>query len=182
MNGLLHFQYFSNYNKRLNDQIFLAACQLSNEELSADKGAFFNSILGSLNHILVGDLLWLNRFLAASHERPCFKSLRRLTSFPKPAMLNDILYDDFSELHNARIDLDEIIHQWLHHDMTEAQLSSDLSYTNMKGETASRNLAELLSHLFNHQTHHRGQVTTLLSQCGLDTGVTDYLMDVPLSA
>ena len=179
MNGLLQFQYFSNYNKRLNDQVFLAASQLSADELEKDKGAFFNSIIGSLNHIMVGDLLWLNRFVSASNNDDHFKSLKKLCSFPKPNQLNDILYDNFSELHNARIDLDEIIHEWLHTDMDEKTLTGQLNYKNMKGEPASRNFAEVLSHLFNHQTHHRGQVTTLLSQCGLDVGTTDYLMDIP---
>ena len=51
----------------------------------------------------------------------------------------------------------------------------DLSYKNMSGVDSSRNFGELILHFFNHQTHHRGQVSTLLSQHGIDIGVTDLL-------
>ena len=182
MNGLLHFQYFSNYNKRLNDQVYLAASQLSPEELTQDQGAFFNSILGTLNHILVGDLVWLNRFMFAIDDPKRVNSLKKLGTFPTPTQLNQIVYDNFSELHSARAELDNIIHHWLYDDMTEATLASTIQYHNMKKEPACRNLAELISHLFNHQTHHRGQVTTLLSQLGLDVGTTDFLLDIPSEA
>ena len=179
VNGLVHFQYFSNYNKRLNDQVYLAASQLSPEELKQDKGAFFNSILGTLNHILVGDLVWLNRFMHAIGDADRINSLKKLNSFPAPTQLNQIVYENFSELHSARTELDNIIHHWLFDDMNEATLASNIKYKNMKNEPACRNLAELISHLFNDQTHHREQVTTLLSQCGLDVGTTDFLIDIP---
>ncbi|MAC46924.1 MAG: hypothetical protein CMI12_08730 [Oceanospirillum sp.] len=54
-----------------------------------------------------------------------------------------------------------------------------MSYSNTQGIVSQRNFAELVSHLFNHQTHHRGQVSTLLSQNGIDIGITDFLMEIP---
>ncbi len=175
MPSATHFQYMANYNQRLNTQVYEAAEQLSSEELAADMGAFFKSILGTLNHILVGDLFWLNRFAAIES----FTSLQALKDFPKPNKLDQILFEDFQQLKQSRIKLDSLISEWLHTNATETDFQQNLTYKNSKGEASTRNFGELLHHLFNHQTHHRGQVSTLLSQKGIDVGVTDFLIDIP---
>ena len=91
-----------------------------------------------------------------------------------------MLFDEFSELRSNREELDQIILDWINHDLSINHINGTLSYRNTKGESSNRNLGELISHLFNHQTHHRGQVSTLLSQKGLDIGTTDYLLDIPV--
>lgn len=63
--------------------------------------------------------------------------------------------------------------------LCDTDLDHPLHYANMKGATADRNFFSLVMHFFNHQTHHRGQVTTLLSQAGIDIGVTDLLVPIP---
>ena len=73
----------------MNEQIFVASSALSEETLVADKGAFFDSILGTLNHIMVGDLIWLSRF---SKHSPQYKSLAELELYSKPKALNEIIY------------------------------------------------------------------------------------------
>ena len=72
-----------------------------------------------------------------------------------------------------------MIQEWLSIEVVEDDFDRDLTYTNSKGVVSSRNFSELVSHLFNHQTHHRGQVSALLYQKGADIGVTDFLMDIP---
>jgi uncharacterized damage-inducible protein DinB len=75
--------------------------------------------------------------------------------------------------------MDGMISQWAHHDLSEEDLTRDLQYTNTKGVASSRNFAEIIMHVFNHHTHHRGQASTLLLQLGQDVGATDFLLDIP---
>jgi len=170
------------YNLIMNTQVYNAASELSAEELCQDMGAFFESILGTLNHILVGDLFWLNRFaLLHGADSNQFASLKALKNFPKPNALNQILFEDFSELKETRKKLDLVIQEWLTKDACHEDFKQDLTYHNSKGEGATRDFGELVAHLFNHQTHHRGQVSTLLSQKNIDFGGTDFLVDIPNS-
>jgi len=182
VNTLHHYQLMAQYNLRMNTQVYNAASELSAEELCQDMGAFFESILGTLNHILVGDLFWLNRFaLLHGADSNQFASLKALKNFPKPNALNQILFEDFSELKETRKKLDLVIQEWLTKDACHEDFKQDLTYHNSKGEGATRDFGELVAHLFNHQTHHRGQVSTLLSQKNIDFGGTDFLVDIPNS-
>ena len=166
----------ADYNYRMNGQIYQASDKLEKEELRKDAGAFFGSVLGSLNHILVGDLIWLVRFAYLSHD---YKSLKKLNEYPKPSKLNDILYTEFSELYKVRKEIDLIIQSWLKDEVNEKHFELDLTYSNSKGVVSSRCFGELVAHFFNHQTHHRGQISTLLYQFGYDVGITDFLIDIP---
>lgn len=176
MNILNHFQLLASYNQRLNEQVYQASERLSAAELEQDLGAFFKSILGTLNHLIVGDLLWLTRF---SEHSPRYQSLARLAVYPKPSALNESRYDNLDACWIVRKDIDALVQEWLSNEVLEADFESDLTYRNSKGVVSSRNFSELVSHLFNHQTHHRGQISTLLYQKGVDIGVTDYLVDIP---
>ena len=104
--------------------------------------------------------------------------LRVLDSTPMPAALDAIPYATLPTLHAGRTWLDALIVEWVA-TLAPTVLSSRLVYANMKGETFARRIDGLLTHLFNHQTHHRGQVTTLLSQAGVEVGVTDLVTLVP---
>lgn len=159
------------YNRWMNERMFDAAGKLDDSELAADKGAFFGSILGTLNHIAVADTIWLHRF--AQHPAP-FPALVALAAFPRPSSLRQALADDLPTLRSYRRRLDDVVVRWVG-ELTAEQLSSDLSYANMAGAVSRKNLGALLQHFFNHQTHHRGQVSTLLFQSGVDVGVTDLL-------
>ncbi len=171
-----HFQLMADYNYRMNRQIYQASDKLKEEELKKDVGAFFGSVLGSLNHILVGDLIWLTRFSILNNN---FKSLKKLNEYPKPSKLNDILYVEFSELYRVREEIDLIIQSWVKDEIKEEYFKLYLTYSNTKGIASSRCFGELVSHFFNHQTHHRGQISTLLYQFGYDVGTTDFLIDIP---
>jgi uncharacterized damage-inducible protein DinB len=181
MNGIQHFQTLAKYNTRLNQQVLAAASSLSHDQLNENRGAFFKSILGTLNHILVGDLLWLRRFyLHHGPNNQAFSKLKALDSYPAIESLNQTLFDDFEAFKTVRIEVDTSINDWINTQLSEADLDSTFTYQNIKGESANKNFGEVLSHLFNHQTHHRGQVSTLLSQKEQDIGITDYLEDIEI--
>ena len=165
----------SEYNRLMNQRIFEAAGKLSKATLTEDKGAFFKSIITTLNHIMIGDILWLTRF----EKHPSnFSSLKQMSDFPQPQTLDKILFDDISTFLEQRRKLDTIIHQFCH-ELTEEDINSALTYTNFMKENHSKRFGYLVLHVFLHQIHHRGQVTTLLSQESLDFGETDLPEIVP---
>lgn len=171
----LHFELLAGYNLWMNTKVYEAAGRLSAAELAENRGAFFGSILGTLNHVVVGDTIWLKRF--ATH--PSYRSaLHEVVGLPDPAGLDQLLFDDLPALTQRRAWLDGVIVEWIA-DLSEGDLDSVLSYRNTKGVPASKRFGSLILHFFNHQTHHRGQVTTLLSQAGVDVGVTDLLAVIP---
>lgn len=166
-----HFCLLAEYNQWMNLKVYESAGRMSREDLTADRGAFFSSVLGTLNHIVVADIIWLKRF--ATHPS-CESLLPDFVDLPIPASLDHILYDDFEALSERRYWLDDQIIKWTGA-LTADDLNFVLSYRNTKGIAANKRFASLLLHFFNHQTHHRGQVSTLLSQVGEDVGVTDLL-------
>jgi uncharacterized damage-inducible protein DinB len=166
------FSLLASYNEWMNAKVYETAAQLSTEELTVDKGAFFGSVFGTLNHIAVGDRIWLRRFAEHPSEHQALQWIRKL---PQPRSLDEVLYAEFSQLAEHRRALDEAIMRWAG-SLTDEDLNATLSYTNVRGVKAAKQFASVVLHFFNHQTHHRGQVTTLLSQFGKDVGVTDLLV------
>jgi len=168
------FELMASYNQLMNKNIYGAACALSEADLVGDRGAFFGSVLGTLNHILVGDIIWLKRF--AKHP-VAFSSLDYVRSLDTPASLDTTLCSTLSALAEARYVMDDVIVRFTS-ELTDEVLSSSLTYCNTKGIKATKNVGSLVQHLFNHQTHHRGQVSTLLNQSAVNVGVTDLLMSI----
>ena len=164
-------QLLAEYNELMNRRQYKAASQLSIQELNLDQKAFFKSVLGTLNHILIGDIIWLKRF----SELPiCKKPLLYFSEKNQPESLSSIIFQDFDELREEREKVDKLIVSWLSK-LSDEKLNQCLSYNNMAGKTFNKPLGSLIHHLFLHQVHHRGQVTTLLSQYGIDFGETDIL-------
>jgi len=175
MSELSNLRLMAQYNQWMNETLYTAAEGISDDQLNAEQGAFFGSIIGTFNHLLVGDIIWLKRF--ATHPAD-FPSLSNLHHIDQPQGLDQVLYNDLNELRMERELLDQLIIDWCD-ELTAEQLEQPLHYSNTKGVEAVRPLGLLLLHLFNHQTHHRGQLTTLLSQQGIDVGITDLLMLIP---
>ncbi len=171
-----HVRLMARYNQWMNQKVYDTAAKLPDEALREDRGAFFGSVIGTLNHLMVGDLIWLQRLSVLPVAYASFEKARGLE---KPTALDRLLFDSFAELASRREELDELIIR-LCGDLSEEDLAQPLPYQNMAGEDFVRAFGSLLLHMFNHQTHHRGQVTTLLSQQGLDVGVTDLLMLIPV--
>jgi uncharacterized damage-inducible protein DinB len=144
------------YNQWMNQKLYAVCAEIPDLDRKEDRGAFFKSIHGTLNHILVADRIWLGRF----------------TQQPFTAQLDTELYSDFSELRSQRERLDLTIIDWAQ-DLTPDWLNADFTHTNNAGITRTLPHWLFVTHMFNHQTHHRGQLTTLLNQMGYHSGVTD---------
>jgi uncharacterized damage-inducible protein DinB len=170
-----HYQLLAQYNRWMNERIYAACAALPDDELREDVGAFFNSIIGTLNHSLVGDIIWLQRF--SGHPRQ-YSALRDIAGEPLLTQLDKRLHNEFAALSRARSDMDQLIVSMCR-DFQDADFAVGLHYSNTEGESMTRNFGLLVQHFFNHQTHHRGQVTTMLSQKGIDIGVTDLLALIP---
>ncbi|MBC3948753.1 DinB family protein [Pseudomonas folii] len=175
MTRLDHLQLMARYNLWMNDKLYFAAASLPTEALSADRNAFFGSILGTLNHLLVADTIWLKRF--ARHPAG-FPALDGVCGLRDPQALNEQMFNNLAELTAQRRRMDQAIIDWAA-ELEEDDLDVVLHYTNTAGVPAARNFYGLLIHFFNHQTHHRGQATTLLTQAGADVGSTDLLGLIP---
>lgn len=162
------------YNAGMNGRLYAAAAVMPPDVLRADQGAFFGSIIGTLNHIVAGDTIWLRRFMGHPAD---FASLKPMADIPAPAGLAHRYSDDLEPLREHRVRLDRIIAD-LAAELSDSDLAQLLSYKNAHGDNR-KNFGSLLLHFFNHQTHHRGQASTLLSQAGVDIGVTDLLEWIP---
>ena len=151
-------QLMARYNRWMNERLYGVVAQIPDAERKRDRGAFFHSMHGTLNHLLWGDRMWLGRFI----DEPC----------TAPAFGAD-MFDDFAELARERDVTDRKMLDWAGN-TTPEWLAGTLAYTS-KVDGRTRELARALAavHLFNHGTHHRGQLTTLLNQAGHDPGATD---------
>ena len=171
VNRIEQIALMASYNQWMNRKVYDAAGKLSDAELALDRQAFFGSILGTLNHLALGDTVWLKRF--ALHPAG-FTALEPLSAITTPQDLKQLAFNNLHELATRRAWLDQLIVDWSH-SLQEPDLDHRLPYHNMRGMAADKNFYSLLIHFFNHQTHHRGQVTTLLTQAGQDVGDTDLL-------
>ena len=164
-----YIRKMADYNRWMNEKVYAAASRLPVQELATERGAFFGSVMGTLNHLMVADLIWLKRF--ARHPT-AHAALAPLEATPIPVALDQRLYEDFSRLRERRAWLDGVIQAWAD-SLTAEDIGHVLEYANTRGGHFRKGFAGLVMHFFNHQTHHRGQVTTLLSQAGVDVGETD---------
>ena len=139
---------FAGYNAWCNRRLYGAVATLNDVDYRADRGAFFKSLHGTLNHLLVGDRIWMQRFTGKGEL---------------PPSLDAILYDDFAGLHAARIGEDAHICAFIDA-LSEADLAGSIRYrTFVRPTDIEQELSPALDHFFNHQTHHRGQAHVLLS-------------------
>ena len=165
---------FARYNSEFNRRLFEQLSALPDEERKRDMGAFFGSIHGTLNHILLADRIWLGRFAATS---PAMSSLHGAAVIYEFSSLRQELCADFDELYAERHATDHVISTWAE-ELSDEVLVGTMRYRTSRGDPMEHPVWIAVAHMFNHQTHHRGQVTTLMHQLGLDPGVTDYLVYV----
>ena len=151
------------YNHWMNDKLYALAATLDDEARKRDSGAFFGSIHGTFNHLLLADRVWLARFTGVTVPDGLIG--------PGIRSLDQELYADFDELRRERARTDDELSAWVL-GLTDEQLAGPLVYVR-RGQKQESPLWWAVAHLFNHQTHHRGQVTTLFTQQGCDPGVTD---------
>jgi uncharacterized damage-inducible protein DinB len=156
----------AHYSRWMNERLYECCSRLTDGQRKQDLGAFFKSIHGTLNHLLLADRVWMGRFVGVPFT---------------PKGLDQELYADFAELRRERARTDDDIDAWVA-TLTDERLRGELAYTSIVNPAPRRMpMALAVVHFFNHQTHHRGQLTTLLMQQGIDPGVTD-LMWAPRAA
>lgn len=157
---LNHLRRFAAYNAWANARLYDAATALSDFERKRDIRAYFKSLHGTLNHILVADRIWLARITGEGEASRA---------------LDAELFSDFAALRAAREEEDARLSAFTG-GLNAADLDRDIAYQNTRGEAKSLQLAAILAHMFNHQTHHRGQASHMLSQLGVaEPPALDYL-------
>ena len=154
------YRHMARYNRWMNERLMATCSELDDAGRKQNRGAPFGSIHGLWNHILLADNLWLSRF-----EGTIFTV----------STLGDELFSDWDELKIERSRTDDSIDAYVAA-LTNEKLISPLRYTSFTNPTPRElPLWVAVQHLFNHQTHHRGQITALMEQAGLDCGVTDLV-------
>lgn len=141
------FQQLATYNSWANARLYEAALALPEELYRADIGVFFRSLHGTLNHLLLTDRLWLTRLTGVGQQ---------------PKRLDGILYEDRQELAQARLAEDSRLIAVVN-GYDDAALARPHAYQTTSGKPQEQPLSDILLHLFNHQTHHRGQAHSCLS-------------------
>lgn len=157
-------QVLARYNRWMNEKLYEGCGRLTDEERKLDRGAFFKSIHATLNHLLLADHVWLGRLTGAALQDDWLGPHAIRT-------LDQELHADFTELRAARAQIDNELEAWAKA-LTLEELAADLRYFRM-GVVNECPFWFAAAQMFNHQTHHRGQVTVLLMQAGHDPGVTD---------
>ena len=162
-----HYRMFARYNEWANGRLYDAAGQLSVEQYRADRGAFFKSVHGTLNHLLVTDRIWMQRFTGEGEA---------------PDRLDAILFETFDELRTARVSEDRRIVSYVE-GLDETRISGTIRYRRVASpEEYEQELAPALAHWFNHQTHHRGQVHAILTSLVGEAPPLDLLFFQRLTA
>lgn len=153
-----YYELMAEYNRWMDGKLYGTCSAIPDRERKKDMRTFFKSIHGTLNHIYYGDLSWLERL--------------RDDKFT-PRKIGIDLFDDFEELKAAQEKIDLEIIDWAR-TLTPEYLNTEFEYlSNVDGVKRILPRWVLAANLFNHQTHHRGQITTLLKQLGIDPGITD---------
>jgi uncharacterized damage-inducible protein DinB len=148
MTPVAHYRMFGRYNAWANSRLYDATARLSTEQYRADRGAFFKSVHGTLNHLLVTDRIWMQRFTGEGDA---------------PNRLNAILFESFDDLRAARAVEDRRIVDFVD-GLDDGRIAGTIKYRRVSSpEEFEQQLAPALAHWFNHQTHHRGHVHALLT-------------------
>ena len=146
-----HFVMMADYNAWANGRLYGMARQLPDEQYRRDVGAYFKSLHGTLNHIMVADLIWVRRLTGVGDH---------------PRNLNAIIFDDLPSLLAAREQVDQRIITYVD-SLSDTQLEETWDYRMLDGTLQRQRRRETLAHLFNHQTHHRGQAHAILTVLGV---------------
>jgi uncharacterized damage-inducible protein DinB len=167
-----NYRLLARYNCWFNQRLYDTCDQLTDEERKRDRGAFFGSIHNTLNHLIWGDQAWLKRFAV---QGVAFEALSdSLLALPAGALHGTVLYEDWTALRAQRERLDAAIEDFAER-MPPDYPMRIMRYANTRGVQREHPVWQALTHFFNHQTHHRGQVTALLMQAGVDPGTTDLI-------
>ena len=151
MKTIANFQLLANFNAWANTKIFSSCKELDSTEYKKDREAFFSSIHGTLNHLLVVDKFFISRIEGKDHN---LKSL------------DQILYENLFQLEEARIKEDKRLVDLINN-LSDESIHKEITYNGFETGKTTHTINTILITLFNHQTHHRGQIHNMLSQAGI---------------
>jgi uncharacterized damage-inducible protein DinB len=146
-----YFSMLARYNQWANERLYRMAAELPDEAYRRNVGAYFGSLNGTLNHLLTADRIWLRRLTRTGDQ---------------PTHLGAILFADFVQLRIAREAEDRRIIGYVE-GLRDADIEAGWDYQTLNGTAFSQPLRDILAHLFNHQTHHRGQSHAILTALGV---------------
>jgi uncharacterized damage-inducible protein DinB len=159
-----YVKILAQYNTWQNQNLYKAADNLSDDQRKEDRGAFFGSIHETLCHLLWGDQIWMSRF--ADKPAPAAPSILESKS----------MVEDWPNLHSQRTSFDILIENWAD-TVSQQFLDGELSwFSGAVGKEVTKPTGMLVVHMFNHQTHHRGQVHAMLTQAGCSPDDTDLFI------
>lgn len=171
-----NYRFLARYNQWFNGRLFDACGLLPDGERKRERGAFFGSIHRTLNHLVLADQIWLRRFAVAGQARGVvFAALGGdVIDLPPTLAMDTVLFEDWHALCTKRQALDSAIGAWVEEMPDDYPLWS-MRYSNSKGLQREHPAWQAITHFFNHQAHHRGQVTAMVTQAGGEVGVTDLI-------
>jgi uncharacterized damage-inducible protein DinB len=146
-----HYLMMATYNRWANRRLYAAAAELDADAYRRDVGVFFTSLHGTLNHLLAADRIWMHRLDGAGEQ---------------PRALDQVLFDDLAALRTARVAEDERIIGYVAA-LEAARLDAPWEYRTLNGTAQCQPIRDILAHVFNHQTHHRGQAHAALTRLGV---------------
>ena len=155
-----YVQSMAAYNAELNRRLYAAAARLPEDERRRDRGAFWRSIHGTLSHLVWADRMWMARF--DGWDRPA-----------QPLAASADLFEDFAAMRDARVNADLDLRDWAGRVRQDWLDGTTEWFSGATGQHQVRPTALLVMHIFNHQTHHRGQAHAMLTAAGEETGATD---------
>ncbi len=155
-----HFAMMAHYNEWANERLYGTARTLPDALYRRDVGAFFKSLHGTLNHLLTADRIWMRRLTGSGDH---------------PERLDAIIFDDLPSLATARQQEDERIRSFID-GLADSSFGEMVDYRTLNGTPQRQTRREILAHLFNHQTHHRGQAHGILSILGVEPPPLDLLI------
>ncbi|HUX49233.1 MAG TPA: DinB family protein [Spirochaetia bacterium] len=166
-----HFALLARYNKEINSAMYGILSPLSDADRKSKSGSFFTSIHGILNHILASDVAWLSRFRTLSSESVALND---------PATSNEgvtwgkEMYEQFDDLATRRAAVDAVIVRWID-ELTEELLTETLRYQDFRGNARQYIMWMAMDHFFNHQTHHRGAISQILDEKGVENDYSNII-------
>lgn len=166
------FKLLAQYNFQTNRDMILILETVSLDQLSQDMGSFYYSILGLLNHILLTDIIWMKRILGFFPDlEKIAKSAPNIQFKPSP----DLNWKSLDEFKPIRDHMDDLIKEMVE-EFSEEQYNQRVTYKDLKGKKQNKIVYHILLHLFNHQTHHRGQVALLLDQLKIENDYSNLIL------
>ena len=155
-----HYRMFAAYNAWANGRLYEEVAKLGDTGFRENRGAFFGSLHGTLNHLLAADRIWLKRFTGTGEA---------------PTRLDAVLHDDFESLRAARLAEDTRLSSYID-SLSEEQIAADVTYSPLTVPgNITHPLGIALTHIFNHQTHHRGQCHAMLTALGGESVALDLI-------